>query len=73
MALACLEVQPKCLFLLVVQSKCFFPGNVHTDPSHSHMEEKGGFMDFFMPCHFKVINSKSESPFLLKALGPRTW
>lgn len=42
--------------------KIFIPGGVHIDPSHSHIEVKGGFLDFFMPSHFKVVNSKSEIP-----------
>lgn len=36
--------------------KMFFPGSTRADPSHSHMEEKGGFMNFFIPCLFKAVN-----------------
>lgn len=47
--------------------KMFFPGSARADPSHSHTEEKGGFTNFFIPCHFKVVNSKSEIPFFAES------
>lgn len=55
-----------------IMVKTVVSGSPHSDPSHSHMEEKGGFIDCFMSFHFSVVNLKSEIPFLLKAsAGPR--
>lgn len=71
---ACLfpEVQPKMSFHSSSTYTNLLIGSLHLDPSHSHMEGKGGFINSFTPFHFNVINSKSEIPFLLKAsAGPR--
>lgn len=74
------EVQPKCFSILDLTPTCwyylwstqFFSGSLHLDSSHSHMKEKDGFIDCFIPFHFNVVNSKSEILFLLKAsAGPR--
>lgn len=56
-----------------IMVKMVISGSLPSDPSYSHGEEKGRFIDCFMPFHFNVLNSKSEIPFLLKAsAGPRT-
>lgn len=58
--------------LILSMVKTVFSGSLHLDSSHSHMKEKDGFIDCFIPFHFNVVNSKSEILFLLKAsAGPR--
>lgn len=57
--------------LILSMVNTVFSGSLHLDSSHSHMKEKDGFIDCFIPFHFNVVNSKSEILFLLKAsAGP---